>query len=87
MKAVDPPRKMKMWNNIETKCAVHYNENFPYDEPPVKQAMLFEEEIHDTPTFTQEQKIKFCNRIYSVPKSELPKLAKLLARLAEEQDK
>ena len=88
MKAVDPSRKKKMWNdNIETKCVAQLNENFPYDETPVQKGIIFEEQINDTPNFTREQKREFCKQVYLRLIPELPEFAKQLAKLAEEQDK
>ena len=88
MKAEDPPRmnKKMIQNNVETKCAVHFNENFPYDKTPVEKGILFEEEINDTPSFTKQQKMEFCNKVYKVQISDLPILAEQLAQLAQRQD-
>lgn len=77
-----------MWNDYtETKCVAHLKDNFPHDETPVQKGIIIEEEINDTPSFTREQKLEFCNKVYSVPIPELPGLVKDWAKLAEEQDK
>jgi len=67
MKAAGPSRKkkkMKMqWNDTESKCVVHYAENFPEEASRLDQEIMLEAEINVTPSFDKVIKSHYIEQI------------------------
>lgn len=63
--AAGPSRKKKkmQWNDTESKCVVHYAENFPEDASRLEQEIRAEEEINVTPSFDKVIKSHYIEQI------------------------
>ncbi len=51
------------WNDTESKCVVHYAENFPEDASRLEQEIRAEEEINVTPSFDKVIKSHYIEQI------------------------